>query len=130
MPMMHVAAHQAAEKARREEETMTAYTPQDVSEEWEFKILRSAGGAFRNPAAQARAETEEALAGWALLEKFDNDRLRFKRPVSARRKDGMLPPGVDPYRTTYGMSEGALAFWVIGGLLVLGLLLGWVGSLF
>lgn len=65
-----------------------------------------------------------------LPEKFDDDRLRFSRPASARRKDEMLPPGFDPYRTTYGASGGALAFWIVSALLALGLLVGWVGSQF
>lgn len=130
MPMMHIAAHAAAEKKRKEEETMTDYRPEDLAQDWEFKFVRSGTGAFRNPAVQARVEAEEALAGWTLLEKFDNERLRFKRPVSARRKDEMLPRGVDPYRTTYGMGEGSVAFWVVLAALLIGGLLAWAGSAF
>ncbi|TAK12679.1 MAG: hypothetical protein EPO32_08025 [Anaerolineae bacterium] len=126
----HIAAHIAAEKNRKEEETMTNYRPEDLSGDWEFKILRSASGAFGKPAVQAQAEAEEAQAGWTLLEKFDNDRLRFKRPVSARRKDEMLPPGVDPYRTIYGIGEGLMAFWVISAIVLAFGLLAWVGSMF
>lgn len=124
----HIAAHLAAEKKRKEEEIMTAYRTEDLAGDWEFKIVRSASGAFRNPNVQARVEAEEALAGWTLLEKFDNGRLRFKRPVSARRKDELLPRGFDPYRTTYGLSEGAFAFWSIT--LLLGGLAAWVMQAF
>jgi hypothetical protein len=45
---------------------------------------------------------EEARAGWVMLEKFDDRRVRFKRPRRARSKDVLLPPDVDPYRTRYG----------------------------
>src|SRR5690348_5500664 len=43
------AAARAAAEARREEEDMTTYTPQDLAENWEFKILRGAIGGFREP---------------------------------------------------------------------------------
>jgi len=51
--------------------------------------------------------------GWELVEKFDDGRLRFKRPAASRRKDAMLPAGYDPYRTRYGISEAALALWIV-----------------
>ncbi|MBI3159829.1 MAG: hypothetical protein HYZ26_09555 [Chloroflexi bacterium] len=126
----HIAAHIRAEKKRKEEEMMTAYRSDDLSGDWEFKILRSATGAFRNPAVQAQVEAEEALAGWTLLEKFDNERLRFKRPPGARRRDEMLPRGLDPYRTSYGINEGALAFWIVAAILLAGALAGWVVQTF
>ena len=49
-------------------------------------------------------------------------RLRFKRPASAKRNDYNLPPGVDPYRTTYGMTEFGLAMTILG-------IMGGVGGL-
>ena len=91
---------------------MTGYTPADLAQNWEFKILRSSTGAFRNPDRFREAVDQEARAGWVLLEKFDNQRLRFKRPVSARSGDATLAPGMDPYRTTYGMSETRLALTI------------------
>jgi hypothetical protein len=70
---------------------------------------------------------EESRAGWVLVEKFDDGRLRFKRPVTAREKDAQLPAGVDPYRTRYGMNEADVALLIIGaifgGLLLIGLLI-------
>jgi len=50
------AAAAAAAKRRREaeEEHMTPYSPRDLAEDWEFKILRSATGAFKNPALMQR----------------------------------------------------------------------------
>jgi hypothetical protein len=47
-----------------------------------------------------------------LLEKFDNGRIRLKRPASARASDPGL--GFDPYRSRVGMSEPALGM-LIGG---------------
>ena len=56
---------------------------------------------------------EEAIASWQLVEKFDKNRVRFKRPTSAQKRDAMLPPGVNPYRTQYGISEGQLAVRIL-----------------
>ena len=102
------AAAAMARRIREEEESMTGYTPGDLSEGWEFKFLRSATGSFRKPECLRQAVEEEGRAGWVLLEKFDNKRLRFKRPTSARSGDAALAPGFDPYRTSYGMGEWTL----------------------
>jgi hypothetical protein len=101
------AAAAAAHRARREEESMTGYTPAELAEGWEFKILRCSTSAFRDPARMKDALDQEARAGWELLEKFDNQRLRLKRPASAKAKDNGLD--FDPYRTTYGISDAKLA---------------------
>jgi hypothetical protein len=120
----HVAVHAAQEakkKQQQEEEEMTRYTGEDLAEDYEFKIVRSQTGAFKKRETVEQVMAEEAVAGWKFVEKFDDNRLRFKRPSSARRNDFSLPPGVDPYRTTYGMGEGTLAVVIIG---VIGLLIG------
>ena len=93
---------------------MTSYRPQDLAENWEFKILRSATGAFKHPDRFREAVEQEARAGWVLIEKFDNQRMRFKRPASARAGDAMLASGggVDPYRTTYGISDTRLGLTI------------------
>jgi len=109
------AAAAAARRRREEEEAMTAYTHADLTEGWEFKILRSATGQFRNPDPLRQALEEEARAGWVLMEKFDNQRVRLKRPAAARAGDAAL--GFDPYRTSYGMGEGTLAFIIIGSII-------------
>lgn len=112
---MGAAAAVAAAKRRREqqeEEEMTNYTEEDVKGEWEFKIVRSNLGTFRNPAMLKKLVQEEALSGWTMLEKFDDSRVRFKRHVSARDR-GSLPAGVDPYRTTYGISESMLVLSIL-----------------
>jgi hypothetical protein len=102
----------AAEQHRREEEEeMTPYTDQDLREGWEFKIVRSITPAFRKADALRRVCEEEAKSGWTLVEKFDDTRLRFKRPAAARARDHAS--GIDPYRTWYGTSQGALAMAAI-----------------
>jgi len=117
----HIAAAAAAKKRKLEEEAeeekMTKYND-DNAEKWEYKIVRSESGAFRNPNVLEALVEEEALAGWEMLEKFDNRRIRFRRPVEARKKDHMLPDGFDPYRTHYGSS-----LTKIGVVMGLGLLL-------
>jgi len=132
----HAAAHAAMQKRkqlREEEEEMTSYSREELEGDWEFKILRSAGRAFSKPEALETVLEEEALAGWELIEKFDDKRLRFKRPRSARANDLYLPEGVDPYRTQYGISEdaiGAIVGLSLMGLLVLGLLIAWLTGAF
>ena len=101
-------AIQAAEEQRKrdqeEEEYMTRYTTDDLDDNWEFKIVRSETGAFRRPEIFQSLLQEESVAGWELVEKLDNRRVRFKRPRDARRRDPTLPPGLDPYRSQYGGS--------------------------
>jgi hypothetical protein len=112
------AAHAAAIARRRreeEEEHMTPYRPRDLSENWEFKILRSASGAFRSPEVLNRCLNEEAHAGWMMVEKFDDSRVRLKRPATARQNDDTLP--FDPYRTTVGLTETKLVLLAVGGAL-------------
>ena len=106
------AAAAAARRRREEEEAMTGYSDADLTEGWEFKILRSATNVFRNPDRLRDALEEEARAGWVLVEKFDNQRLRLKRPASARAGDAAL--GFDPHRTSYGMTEGKLTLIILG----------------
>ena len=43
------AAAAAAKAARLEEEEMTQYTANELRDDWEFKIVRSGMGVFRNP---------------------------------------------------------------------------------
>ena len=97
----------AAAKHRRmliekEEEEMTQYTQDDLDNDWEFKIVRSNTTTFRKREVLDKLLEEEARAGWIMLEKLDDSRIRFKRPRRARAQDAYLPPDVDPYRTHYG----------------------------
>jgi hypothetical protein len=121
------AAAAAAERRRREqeEEEMTTYPPGD---DWEFKIVRANSNVFRNPRNLNRLLEEESVAGWSLVEKFDNQRIRLKRPRQARLNDSRLPPGVDPYRVHYGLSPVAFALLVM--IIALALAAGVVGLIF
>jgi hypothetical protein len=114
------AAAAVRRRMEQEEEEMTPYQPQDLSGDWEFKILRSVTGIFGKPEKLKEALDQEAKAGWALVEKFDNSRIRLKRPTSARSGDGAL--GFDPYRTHVGLSEIkfslALVALILGGTLL------------
>jgi hypothetical protein len=62
---------------RQEEEEMSAYSQRDLAEDWEFKILRSTTGVFRDPVRLRAILEEEARAGWSMVEKFDNGRVRL-----------------------------------------------------
>src|SRR5512146_1662287 len=106
----------AQRRKMQEEEEMTAYSPEDM-QKYEFKIVRSSWGIFGNPQKFSQLLQEEARAGWELVEKFDNQRVRFKRPLSYRDRDSLLPAGVDPYRTHYGISSLMVAILLVGGIL-------------
>ena len=121
-----IAAQQARERRLREEEeeeTMTKYSPEELENQWEFKIVRSETGAFRRPEVFQSLLQEESIAGWELVEKLDNRRVRFKRRRDARRRDTTLPPGLDPYRTYYGRST-ARPVLLIGIAVMLALMTG------
>lgn len=109
----------AAANGWEEEETLTPYessTSMTVESQsgfsvqpkasqlvgWEFKIVRANQDLFRDPAVFQRLCEEEAQAGWMLLEKLDDRRVRFKRPAAVR--DIIAPESLthDPYRTHYG----------------------------
>lgn len=113
----HMAIHvrQQRIEEHKEEEMMTPYSRQDLHEGWEFKIVRSATGAFKNPQTLQSMLEQEALVGWELVEKFDGNRVRLKRQTHTRRRDAALPTGLDPYRTRYGISEARLAVYIMAG---------------
>ena len=100
------AAAAARRRREREEEEMTLMNT-DPSGTIEYKIIRSATGAFKDPEKFRAALDEEARAGWELVEKFDNSRARLRRSIECRARDADL--GQDPYRTQIGISEGAFA---------------------
>lgn len=113
----------AAANKREEEEYMTLYNPKDLAEGWEFKILRNATGGFSDPHWLRAVLEEEGRAGWVFLEKFDNYRVRLKRPSSARERDASL--GLDAYRTWVGMGPVKFsALVVVGSLLAVALFTG------
>lgn len=104
------AAAAAAEMLRRrEEEEMTSYSPKDLADDWEFKILRSQTGVFRNPEKLRAVLDEEKRGGWVLVEKFDNQRIRLKRPAGTKVvEDDLAPHPYDPYRTELGLAPGIM----------------------
>ncbi len=69
---------------------------------WEFKIVRTNGNLFRNPAVFQQLCEEEAEAGWILLEKLDDRRVRFKRPIALREIINPEHLSFDQYRCFYG----------------------------
>jgi hypothetical protein len=86
------------EEQRAEEEDKTPYTERQLMEDWEFKIVRCSRPSFARPEFLAAVLAAEATAGWQLVEVFDGQRVRLKRPTSRRADDGRLPAGFDPYR--------------------------------
>ena len=115
--MAAAGAAAAAAAARRameeEEENMTPYSREELADDWEFKIVRANTSAFGRTEVFDKLIEEEAPAGWQLVEKFDNNRVRFKRPRSAQQRDAQLPPDVDPSRTHCGISEGAYVLLIL-----------------
>ena len=107
-----VAAAAIQRRNQDEEERLIQYSTEELAQGWEFKIVRSNFASFSNPAVLQKVCDEEAGAGWTLVEKFDDQRLRFKRPVSER---GRSVFGIDPYRTNYGMSKVPLAAFILLG---------------
>lgn len=77
---------------------------------WEFKIVRARRNLFRDPVIFQCLCEEEAEAGWIMLEKLDDRRVRFKRPIALREiiKADFL--NFDPYRCHYG-STWQPGFW-------------------
>lgn len=92
---------------------MTTYSADDLDSGWEFKIVRGNLRVFRKSSTLNRLLQEEAQAGWTMVEKFDDQRIRFKRPRQARLNDATLSPGVDPYRVHYGMPPLAFALLML-----------------
>ena len=113
------AAAAAAEMARRmreEEEEMTPYSDRDLAEGWEFKIMRSNTNSFRKPELLRQMLNEEAAAGWQMVEKFDDSRVRLKRQRDSQSRDvESAAGGHDPYRTNFGISQGLLVCWILCG---------------
>ena len=101
---------------------MTKYGADEI-EDWEFKIMRSASGKFKKPEFLSRICEEESKAGWEMVEKFDDHRVRFRRSTEHRNRDQNLE--IDPYRTRLGMGPDQIGLLIAASILVgLGTLLG------
>lgn len=106
------------QRKKQEEEEMAHYSDDEIAGDWEFKIVRSSLGMFKNPAELARLVKEEAEFGWELFEKLDNERVRFKRHVRERSRDRLAGSGRDPYRSTYGTLTIGRSVLLIAGTLL------------
>ncbi len=80
---------------------------------WEYKIVRASRDLFSNPAIFHKLCREEAEIGWILLEKLDDRRVRFKRPIGLRDAPRANLPSFDPYRSHYGPMSNAMT-WAVG----------------
>jgi hypothetical protein len=117
------AAARKAAQMRQEEEEMTAYQSDDM-DGWEFKIVRANSRKFKSTGTIRQLCEEEAQAGWEMVEKFDDSRIRFKRRTKMRDRDQYLPAGsVDPYRTLVGTSETRIVVLVLGICAVFGVVM-------
>jgi hypothetical protein len=83
--------------------------------ELEYKIIQSQTPLFASTPKMMEVLAEEAKAGWSLLEKEDNYRIKLKRDVASRDDDKNLD--FDAYRSTVGVSSavtyGATALFTI-----------------
>jgi len=82
------AAAAAAAKRRQDHEEEEEATPMntDLSGTVEYKIIRNVTKAFRNPAVFQQTLQEEAQAGWQLVEKLDDSRVRLRRSIEWRAR--------------------------------------------
>lgn len=71
--------------------------------ELEYKIIQSQTPMFTDTTKMHEILEQEAKAGWRLLEKEDNYRLKLQRDISNRANDASLD--IDAYRTTVGLSS-------------------------
>ena len=97
------AAAAAARRRREQEEEEVTLMNTDPSGAVEYKIIRSATGAFKDPAKFRAALDEEARAGWELVEKLDNSRARLRRSTECRKRDAGLGQRVAPLERRPGI---------------------------
>ncbi|MBT4212196.1 MAG: hypothetical protein HOE18_10145 [Porticoccaceae bacterium] len=69
----------------------------------EFKTLQAQTPLFADTSKMQEILAEESKAGWDLLEKEDNYRIKLQRSIDNRSTDANLL--TDPYRTTVGVSS-------------------------
>jgi hypothetical protein len=69
----------------------------------EFKTMHAQTPLFADSTKMQEVLAVEARAGWDLLEKEDNYRIKLQRDVSYRGNDANLD--IDPYMTTVGVSS-------------------------
>ncbi len=92
---------------------------------YEFKILRTTRFfSFGNKNRLEQVEKEQAKFGWTLIERFDDYRLRFVRPISERKKD--VNRVGDPYESLYAQARW---IYVISSIILVVLFIFIVSSL-
>ena len=105
---------------------MTDYAAKDL-DGWQFKIVR---GSFRTAEQIQALQTEQVQYGWSLVEVFDEERVRFKRPASEAAKDserfgnpfgtsslcGGMP--YDPKVVIGILAAGLLTFLIFAGVII------------
>ena len=74
----------------------------------EFKTMQAQTPLFADNQKMQEVLAVEAKAGWDLLEKEDNYRIKLQRDISNRENDKNLD--ADPYTTTVGVSS----IWTYG----------------
>lgn len=83
--------------------------------EIEYKILQSQTPLFASTAKMHEVLEQESRAGWNLLEKEDNYRIKLQRNISNRENDKNLD--IDAYRSSVGVSPvvtyGATALFTL-----------------
>ncbi len=90
----------------------------ELTQDWEYKIVRASTDVFREWETLQQLCAEEAQAGWIMLEKLDDRRIRFKRLMSWRETIKPEELSIDPYRSHYGSNWtpltglGAIAFMI------------------
>jgi hypothetical protein len=115
----HMASQQAAarreeeERRRRqeEEEILTSYSEVAMTQDWQFKIVH---GDFSSAAKVRAVMQEQEQWGWVFVEKFDNARIRFKRPAGEAANDDLREGN------PYSSKSKAAAASGCAGLLLLG----------
>lgn len=68
--------------------------------ELEYKIVQSTTPHFAKSGQLSKVLEEESRAGWHLVEKFDNFKIRLQREISHREQDNGR--SIDPYRCHVG----------------------------
>jgi hypothetical protein len=102
--MSHTGARAGDCKSAVEHTEYGPFTPTpELKMELEYKVVQSTTPLFAKLQNIDAIMAEESKAGWQLVEKFDNYKLRLQRDISHRANDKALP--FDAYRTQVGVSN-------------------------
>jgi hypothetical protein len=116
----HTASHQAAarrreeeerRKRREEEEILTSYSEVAMTQDWQFKIVH---GDFSSAAKVRAVMQEQERWGWVFVEKFDNERIRFKRPADETANDDLREGNPYASKSKAAPASGCAGLLVLG----------------